>query len=173
MPSDALEILSRTEKCVSWTAGLWPSCAVQLNKPNNFADHIQYLGFFAILCLEGSLTGCQSIQLFLCLGVFLPMRPRHLLPVHLLTNTTDVITSHTACAQVVSGSTDCLDPRWPGATHTGQGQGWSRVHVVQLGCRLYTNTWLFFPPLLGAKVTEFSFALCSMYAGCTSALKCC
>lgn len=64
MPSDALEILSRKERCVSWTVGLWPSCAVQWNKYNNFADHIQYLGFFAILYLERSLTGCQSIQLF-------------------------------------------------------------------------------------------------------------
>lgn len=43
-----------------------------------------------------------------------------------------------------------------------------------VGCRLCMNAWLFFPLLLRAKVTEFSFTPCAMYAGCTTnALKCC
>lgn len=42
MPSDALEILSETERCVPWAAGLRPSYVVQWNKSNNFADHIMF-----------------------------------------------------------------------------------------------------------------------------------
>lgn len=42
MPSDALEIFSEKERCVPWAAGLRPSCVVQWNKSNNFADHIMF-----------------------------------------------------------------------------------------------------------------------------------
>lgn len=52
-------------------------------------------------------------------------------------------------------------------------QGRARAGAEYIWCSWMLNTWLFFPLLLRAKVTEFSFTPCSMYAGCTNALKCC
>lgn len=101
------------------------------------------------------------------------MRAGHLTPLCSLTNATNVTTGHVVCAHLVSGSTGHLDAGWPGTMNAAQGRGRHRVHLVHPGLRHCINAWLFFPPLLRAKVNEFSFALCYMYAGCTNALKCC
>ena len=174
MPSDTLEILSETERCLPWAVGLQTSRIVQWNKSNNFADHIECLVFFCD-CVSGRyLRGCQSIPLFWYLGVFLPARPGHQTPLCSLTNATDVTTGHILCPHLVSGRTAHLHPRWPGTMHAmAPGRGRCRVHLVHPGLRRCLNVWLFFPPLLGAKVTELSFTLCSVYAGCTNALTCC